>query len=137
MFYALVVSMIVRAFCFCMLLGSAAAAAQETQGCNLSAAPEVPVIKNLAYDQARTALLAAGWVPGHGTQYSELAGNQVVFHDRGYTELRSCSLEQGEPCKFEFAGKGKTILKVTTHGEENAILETRAEVSEVELACAP
>jgi hypothetical protein len=103
--------------------------------CDLSAAPAVPVIKGLDYDHARTALLAAGWQPGHGSQFSDMAGNQAVFHDRGYTELISCSFDQGTACHFNFNGKGDTLLKVTTMGEENPLLDAKAIVRGADLGC--
>ena len=102
----------------------------------MAAAPAVPVIKGLPYDQARTALIGAGWAPGHGSQFSELSGNQVAFHDRGYTELRSCSLGAGSPCRFDYTGHG-FLLRVTTTGEENTVLGAKAVVDRAELDCGP
>ena len=113
----------------------AAPAAQAAPSCNLAAAPEVPVIKGLAYDQARAALLAAGWQPGHGSRFTDMAGNQAVFHDRGYTELVSCDIAQGAPCRFVFTGRGDFQLKVVTTGEENTLLDSKAVVSGAELGC--
>lgn len=103
--------------------------------CNVAAAPSVPVIKGLSYDEARASLLAAGWLPGHGSQFSEIDGNQVAFHDRGYTELKSCGLGQGTPCHFAFTAKGAFVLNVTTQGEENPVLESKAVVVAAELGC--
>lgn len=112
------------------------ACAAAAPACNPAAAPPVPVIKGLPYDQARKALLAAGWTPGHGSQFTDLAGNQAAFHDRGYTELRSCGLGQGTPCRFIFAAKGDVALTVTTTGDENPLLDTQAVVDGAELGCA-
>ena len=95
----------------------------------------MPVIKGLAYDQARAALLAAGWQPGHGSQFTDMAGNQSVFHDRGYTELQSCDFNQGAPCHFLFTAHGNLELKVITTGEENPLLDSKATVSGAELGC--
>ncbi len=111
------------------------ACAQGALSCDLGAAPPVPVIRGLSYDQARAALLAAGWSPGHGSQFSELSGNQSVFHDRGYTELRSCALNGKATCSFEFVGKGGVLLKVITTGEENPVLDTKAIVDGADLTC--
>ena len=109
--------------------------AAAAQACNVASAPTVPVIKGLPYDQARAALTGAGWVPGHGSQFSELSGNQVAFHDRGYTELRSCTLGAGTPCRFEYTAGGFT-LRVTTMGEENTVLGAKAVVDSADLGCA-
>ncbi len=104
-------------------------------GCDLSAAPVVPVIKGLSYDEARTALLTAGWQPGHVSKFAGVAGNESVFHERGYTELVSCTVASGAPCRFQFSGKGNTLLTVTTSGEENSLLDSRAVVSGADLGC--
>jgi hypothetical protein len=118
-----------------IFLGLYAVAAQAQPDCTLSAAPEVPVIRGLPYDQARAALLAAGWVPGHGSNYDGLTGNQQIFHDRGYTELVSCNFESTTLCYFRFNGKGGTELRVTTSGEENPLLDSKATVSKIDLGC--
>ncbi len=125
-----------RLAAFCTLMCLAAHAASAAPGCDLAGAPAVPVIKGLAYDQARAALLAAGWQPGHGSQFTDMAGNQSVFHDRGYTELQSCDFNQGAPCRFVFTGHGNVELKVVTTGEENALLDSKAVVSSAEIGCA-
>ncbi len=109
--------------------------ARAAPACDPTAAPAVPVIKGLVYDQARSALLAAGWQPGHGSQFTGMAGNQSVFHDRGYTELLSCDFSQGAPCHFVFDGRGGVELRVTTSGEENTLLDSKAVVTGAELAC--
>lgn len=117
------------------LLAALSTPAIAASACNLASAPAVPVIKGLPYDQARSALTGAGWVPGHGSQFSELSGNQVVFHDRGYTELRSCTLGAGTPCRFEYTSRG-FVLRVTTTGEENTVLGAKAVVDNADLGCA-
>ncbi len=120
---------------FCVTLGLQALAPSASHACNLAAAPPVPVIKGLDYDHARAALLAAGWTPGHGSEASGIASNQQVFIDRGYTELSSCSLDQANSCHFIFNGTGDVALKVTTEGEENSLLDTKAIVKSAELGC--
>ena len=127
--------MIVRIVASCALACLAANAARAAPGCDLAGAPTVPVIKGLPYDQARSALLASGWQPGHGSQFTDMAGNQSVFHDRGYTELQSCDFNAGAPCHFLFTGHG-VELKVVTKGEENPLLDSKAIVNSAELACA-
>ena len=117
------------------LLAAAWSPALAGPACDVASAPAVPVIKGLPYDQARTALIGAGWLPGHGSQFSELSGNQVVFHDRGYTELRSCTMGAGTPCRFDFNGRGNFTLRVTTTGEENTVLGAKAVVDNADLAC--
>ena len=112
--------------------GSPALAAS---GCDLSAAPVVPVIKGLTYDEARAALLASGWQPGRAAKFSDLAGNEAAFHERGYTELVSCAVASESACRFQFAGKGGTLLTVTTSGEENSLLDSKAVVSGADLGC--
>ncbi len=112
-----------------------AGSASAAPGCDVSAAPVVPVIKGLTYDEARAALLASGWQPGHVSKFAGVAGNESVFHERGYTELMSCALESGSPCRFQFGGKGNTLLTVTTSGEENNLLDTKAVVSGADLGC--
>ena len=116
------------------LLGVLSLPAAASPACNVASAPAVPVIKGLPYDQARAALIGAGWTPGHGSQFSELSGNQVAFHDRGYTELRSCTLGPGTPCRFDYTGRGFT-LRVTTTGEENTVLGAKAVVDSADLGC--
>ncbi len=130
---ALVSAMKICASLAC-LFAALSAQAGAAPSCNIASAPAVPVIKGLSYDQARTALIGSGWVPGRGSPFSELSGNQVVFHDRGYTELRSCSLGAGTPCRFEYTGRG-FVLRVTTTGEENAVLGAKAVVDSADLGC--
>ena len=125
-----------RLAAFCTLACLATHAAFAAAGCDLAGAPAVPVIKGLSYDQARAALLAAGWQPGHGSQFTDMAGNQSVFHERGYTELQSCDFTQGAPCHFRFVGRGNVELKVVTTGEENPLLDSKATVSGAEIGCA-
>ena len=117
------------------LCALACAQAHAAPACDLAAAPAVPVIRGLPYDQARAALLQAGWQPGHGSQFTSLSGNQSTFHDRGYTELVSCDFTQGAPCHFVFAAHGGVVLKVGTTGEENPLLDSKAVVSGAEIAC--
>ena len=119
----------------CALACLAAQAAGAAPSCDINTAPAVPVIKGLAYDQARAALLAAGWQPGHGSQFTDMAGNQSVFHDRGYTELVSCDFNAGTLCRFAFIGRGGVELKVVTTGEENPLLDSRAVVNGAEIGC--
>ena len=125
----------VRTAVFCMLGCVAACPAYAAPACDLANAPSVPVIKGLAYDQARAALLGAGWQPGHGSHITDMTGNQSVFHDRGYTELQSCDFNQGASCHFLFVGRGNVELKVATMGEENALLDSQAMVNGVEIRC--
>ncbi len=125
-----------RLAAFCILTCLANHVALAAPGCDLEGAPAVPVIKGLSYDQARAALLAAGWQPGHGSQFTDIAGNQSVFHERGYTELQSCDFNQGAPCRFRFVGRGNVELKVVTTGEENPLLDSKAIVSSAEIGCA-
>jgi|GEM_PF-2364367 len=115
----------------CLIAPGALAAAS----CDTAAAPQVPVIKGLDYDHARATLLAAGWQPGHGSQFTDMAGNQAAFHDRGYTELQSCSLDASNACYFNFNASGNIMLRVTTEGEENPLLDTKAVVRSAELGC--
>ena len=128
--------MIVRVAAVCVLTCLASRAVLAAPACDLAGAPSVPVIKGLAYDQARAALLAAGWQPGRGSQFTDIGGNQSVFHERGYTELQSCDISQGAPCHFRFVGHGDVELRVVTTGEENPLLDSRAVVSGAELGCA-
>ncbi len=121
---------------FGMLASLASVHASAAPSCDVDKAPPVPVIKGLAYDEARTALLAAGWQPGHGSQFTDMAGNQSVFHERGYTELLSCDFNQGAPCRFEFLSKGDVKLSVVTAGEENPLLDSKAMVTGAALGCA-
>jgi hypothetical protein len=118
----------------CLVSGTPAWAT-GAPACDLAGAPAVPVIRGLPYDQARASLLASGWLPGHGSQFSDMAGNQAIFHERGYTELGSCDFGQGNACHFQFAGKGGVVLKVTTSGEENPLLDAKAVVDGAQLAC--
>ena len=101
----------------------------------MSSAPVVPVIKGLTYDEARAALLASGWQLGHVAKFSDLSGNEAAFHERGYTELVSCAVASDSPCRFQFAGNGGTLLTVTTSGEENSLLDSKAVVSGADLGC--
>ncbi len=129
-FVAIMIRRVIATF---MLIGLHSAAAEPA--CKLASAPAVPVIKGLAYDQARAALLAGGWQPGHGSQFSDMDATQEAFHERGYTELRSCSGSQGTTCHFMFAAGSGVVLEVTTQGEENAVLNTRAVVVAADLGC--
>ncbi len=119
----------------CCALTCLADQTAHAAACDLASAPSVPVIKGLPYVQARTALLAAGWQLGHGSQFTDMAGNQSVFHDRGYTELQSCDFKQGAPCHFLFVGHGNVELKVVTNGEENPLLDSTAVVNGAEIGC--
>lgn len=125
----------VRTALLCTLACLAAHPACAAPACNLADAPSVPVIKGLPYDQARAALLGAGWQPGHGSHFTDMAGNQSVFHDRGYSELQSCDFNQGAPCHFLFVGRGNVELKVATTGEENSLLDSKAVVNGAEIGC--
>ncbi len=125
----------VRVASLCVLTSLAGSPALAAPGCDTAGAPAVPVIKGLAYDQARAALLAAGWQPGHGSRFTDMAGNQSVFHDRGYTELVSCDFNTGALCRFVFVGRGGVTLKVVTAGEENPLLDSKAVVSGAEIGC--
>jgi hypothetical protein len=120
---------------FYVALGLQAGVPYTSTACNLAAAPAVPVIIGLDYDHARAALLAAGWTPGHGSESAGIAANQQIFIDRGYTELSSCSLDQAASCHFTFNGTGDVALKVTTEGEENSLLDTKAIVKSAALGC--
>ncbi len=120
------------AFCVLTITASTAFAGPT---CDMAGAPSVPVIKGLPYDQARAALLSAGWQLGHGSQFTDLAGNHSTFHDKGYTELQSCDVTQGAPCHFLFVGHGNVQLRVATTGEENPLLDSKAIVSGAELGC--
>ncbi len=127
--------MMYRFACLCATLALLLPPAASALACDMAAAPDVPVIKGLDYDHARAMLLAAGWQPGHGSQFADMSGNQGVFHDRGYSELVACSFDQSAACHFNFNGRGATLLKVTTSGEENPLLDTKAVVRAADLGC--
>jgi hypothetical protein len=124
-----------RAALLCAAFCLFARTAEAAPACDASAAPEVPVIKGLTYDQARAALLAAGWKPGHGSKFDDMAVNQSVFHERGYTEVVSCDFDPAAACRFQFVGPGHVLLKVMTKGEESVLLDTKAMVTAAELGC--
>jgi hypothetical protein len=112
----------------------AGAATPAMAACDPGRAPPVPVIKNLPYAQARTAILAAGWQPVPGRAHNDMSSNETTFRERGYTEVQFCRLTDTSPCRFTFSA-GNVALWVATEGDENAMLGTQAVVKSAKLAC--
>ncbi len=123
-----------RALLALLVLIAADSARADPQTCDTATTPPIPAIKGLVYEKARALVVAAGWVPTHGSQYDDMASNQNFFHARGYTEVQFCAVDVNTPCRMDFISKG-VLLRVTTWGEENALLDTHAVVKKIELAC--
>jgi hypothetical protein len=105
-------------------------------GCDLGRAPTVPVIRNLPYKQVRPAILASGWTIVAGRPHNELSDNETNFRADGYAELQFCRLTADSLCRFEFTSPAGVVLWITTTGDENAALDSRATVKTAKLACA-
>jgi hypothetical protein len=120
-----------RWFILSVLLAQPAWAAS----CNTAKAPPVPVIKGLPYQQAREAILAAGWQPLPGHPHNDLSSNETTFRDRGWAELQFCRLTADSACRFAFTVAAGFTLWVTTTGEENTLLQNQATVKSATLAC--
>jgi hypothetical protein len=104
-------------------------------GCDLGRAPAVPVIRNLPYKQVRPAILANGWTLVAGRPHNDLSDNETNFRADGYAELQFCRLTADSLCRFEFTSPAGVALWVTTTGDENPALDSRATVKAVKLAC--
>jgi hypothetical protein len=95
----------------------------------------VPVVKSLAYKDARDAVLAAGWSPLPGRPHNALSDNETSFRERGFTELQFCRMSEDSLCRFAFSGRGGVTLWLTTTGDDNPTLGTHATVTTAKLAC--
>ena len=104
--------------------------------CDLGRAPPVPVIKNLAYTQARGLVLAGGWAPVPGKPHNGLSDNEASFRERGFAELQFCRMSDDSLCRFEFRAASGILLWVTTSGDENPALGSEAVVHAAKLSCA-
>jgi hypothetical protein len=104
-------------------------------GCDLARAPAVPVIRNLPYKQIRAAILASGWAAVPGRPHNDLSDNETNFRADGFAELQFCRLSTDSLCRFEFTSPGGIVLWITTTGDENPTLDSRAVVKAVKLAC--
>jgi hypothetical protein len=113
-----------------LLLANSAQAAS----CDTTKAPPVPVVKGLAYPQARQAILSGGWQAVTGHPHNDLSSNETTFRDRGYTELQFCRISADSLCRFKFSA-GNVVLWLTTGGEENPALDTQAIVKGAKLTC--
>ena len=102
--------------------------------CDLGHAPGVPVVKNLAYKDARAAVLSRGWSPIPGRPHNALSDNETNFRDRGFTELQFCRMSEDSLCRFAFRA-GPVTLWLTTTGDENPALGSHATVTAAKLAC--
>ncbi len=107
----------------------------QAADCDLGHAPGVPVVKNLAYQDARAAVLAGGWSPIQGRPHSSLSDNENSFRERGFTELQFCRMSEDSLCRFAFSGRGGVTLWLSTTGDENPTLGTHAVVTAAKLAC--
>jgi hypothetical protein len=96
----------------------------------------VPVVKGLAYQQARAAILSGGWQPVQGQPHNDLSDNETSFRERGFTELQFCRLTGDSLCRFEFTSPGHVNLWITTSGDENPSLDSKAVIKSAKLACA-
>ena len=103
--------------------------------CDVGKAPTVPVIKSLPYVEARAALLAGGWHPLPGHPHNDLSANELAFRGDGFTELQFCRLTADSVCRFAFSAPGGYVLWVSSTGDENAALQTRATVRSATVAC--
>ena len=115
---------------------AAAPGPARAASCDLAHAPAVPVVKNLPYKAARTAILAAGWLPMPGRPHNGLSDNETSFRDRGFTELQFCRLTEDSLCRFAYRANGGVTLWLTTTGDENPTLGSQATVKAAKLACA-
>jgi hypothetical protein len=104
-------------------------------GCDLGRAPAVPVIRNLPYKQVRSAILANGWAIVPGRPHNDLSDNETNFRADGYGELQFCRLTADSLCRFEFTSPAGVALWITTTGDENPALDSRATVKAAKLAC--
>jgi hypothetical protein len=114
-----------------LLCGTARAAT-----CDLGRAPTVPVVKGLAYKDARQAILSSGWKPTVGHPHNDFSNNETTFRDRGFGELQFCRQTDDSPCRFKFTSPQNVVLWITTTGDENPTLGTVASVKAAKLACA-
>lgn len=120
-------------FPFAVVLAVAASGAARA-ACDTSKAPAVPVVKGLAYQQARKDILGAGWQAVAGHPHNELSNNEVTFRDKGFGELQFCRLTNDSLCRFKYAA-GDVALWVTTTGDENPLLDSQAVVKAARLTC--
>lgn len=111
-----------------------AGASVARAACDTAHAPAVPVVKGLAYAQARQAILGGGWAPVAGHPHNDLSNNEQTFRERGFSELQFCRISADSYCRFQFSA-GQVALWVTTLGEENAALDSHAEVKSARLGC--
>jgi hypothetical protein len=136
-----------RLMCFRLAMGSVYASRWLVIGlvlaqpafaasCDTAKAPPVPVIKGLPYQQAREAVLAAGWKPLAGHPHNDLSSNETTFRDRGWSELQFCRMTADSACRFAFTVPAGFTLWVTSTGEENTLLQNQATVKGATLACA-
>lgn len=102
--------------------------------CDIGKAPAVPVVKGLAYLQARKEILGGGWQPVTGHPHNDMSSNEETFRDKGFTELQYCRLTADSPCRFKFQA-GDVALWITTGGDENPLIDSAATVRSATLTC--
>jgi hypothetical protein len=118
-----------------LLAGGMLCAAARAAPCDLGKAPTVPVVKGLAYKDARQAILSSGWQLTVGHPHNDFSNNETTFRDRGYGELQFCRLTADSPCRFKFTSANNVVLWITTTGDENPTLGSQASVKAAKLAC--
>jgi hypothetical protein len=82
----------------------------------------VPQVYGRTYDEARTLLIQAGWIPAkhhwlYGDSIQVKSGNGPVFWERGYLELDACAGTGAANCRFRFIDPSGRVLVVVTEGE--------------------
>ena len=94
----------------------------------------IPRMAGLTYDDARAALLEAGWQPrarhwSHGSHPNVQAGNGREFWQRGYWEIINAWPTGLGQCTFAFHDLYGNLLTIMTEGEENSFAGWHARVS--------
>lgn len=71
---------------------------------------------DMPYSEARKIVVASGWIP-HGSDVNDLMGQEkMLYVENAWTEVSSCAMSAGSPCRYEFM-KNQKLLVLITMGE--------------------
>lgn len=99
---------------------------------------DVPSVAGMSYNEARTLILAEGWMPqmqhwSYAQDVSITGGNGPIFWEKGYTEVEACAGTAYGNCRFVFADAGGRQLTVFTRGMEIPEQGIEAQVTNLDL----
>jgi len=111
----------------------------QAQRCQPTRHASLPTVTKRTYDDARKALIAAGWKPFQMHKVRDdvdiSEGNGPIFWQRNYVEVEACSGTGLAPCAFLFIDTYGNRLRISTAGEEVPEAKVHAIVTEVRYVC--